>query len=321
MAQAPVATVRPAGPSEQAAPPRTKVAANYSAVAGSHLVIYVADYAGIFAEHGLDVELSSFGAANAAQALVAGQIDFTTMSGQLVVYAAAGGAPVVAVAQDLEQVAMSIHGAPDIKSLAELRGKRLGVAGAGSLTELIARVALKETGLRVGDDVSLVNVPGMPELVPAMVGGGIDAAVISPPLTFLARDAGFPELVDVTTMGPSTRLVGTVLATRREYLAAQPDVARRFVEAYAAAVRRAREDPATAEAALMKRLQQDDRDLIEATYRIYARLLKDPPVPTPESWQALLDVMGDTPGINPAVRSLTPETLIDARYFNDSVAR
>jgi hypothetical protein len=81
-------------------------------------------------------------------------------------------------------------------------------------------------------------------------------------------------------------------------------------------VRRSREDPATAQAALMKWLKLEDPAMAETTHRAYARLLRDPPVPNVESWQALLDVMADVPGINPAVRTTDPQTLIDPRWVS-----
>jgi len=49
-------------------------------------------------------------------------------------------------------------------------------------------------------------------------------------------------------------------------------------------------------------------------YQAYARLLKDPPVPTVDAWRALVDVMAEVPYVNPAVRTTPPETYFDPRF-------
>jgi NitT/TauT family transport system substrate-binding protein len=312
--QAPPAAAVAAGPAPTAPPAPVKVNAAYSAPSGAQIVILLAEHAGLYREQGLDVELSLLTGDAAIQSLVAGQLAFTAIPGSQVVNAAAGGAPIVTVAQEMDTVGMAIHSNPAIGDLAGLRGKRLGITTPGTLTDLIARVMARQLGFQLGDDLVLVNVGNVADMVPAMTAGAIDAAVMSMPSSLRARDAGFPELVDVATLGPAARIIHTALASRRDYLAEQPETARRFVAAYAAAVRRAREDPATAQAALQKWLRIEDPALLEATYQAYVRLLKDPPVPTPESWQALLDVMAEVPGINPAVRTTTPASLIDARF-------
>jgi ABC-type nitrate/sulfonate/bicarbonate transport system substrate-binding protein len=209
---------------------------------------------------------------------------------------------------------MAIHAAPGIRDLQGLRGKRIGITVAGTLTDLIARVVTRQAGLQVGDDVALVNVGSVADLPPALAAGAIDAAVLSMPASQQAERLGFPEVVHVATLGPPAAIIGDALASRRPYLDEQPDAARRFVDAYAAAVRRARQDPAAAQAALMKWLQLDDPALAEATYEAYVRILKDPPVTDANAWRALLDIMAEVPGINPAVRTTDPASLIDSRF-------
>jgi ABC-type nitrate/sulfonate/bicarbonate transport system substrate-binding protein len=320
----PVATTAPAvsGPAAvvpQPAPLATvpapeKVAAAYSEPSGAQMAILLADYAGLFRERGLEVELPLLSGDRAIQALIAGQVAFATIPGSQLVHAVAGGASIVSVAQEMDTVGMAIHAEPGIRDLRGLRGKRVGITVPGTLTDLVARVVARDAGLHVGDDVVLVPVGSVPEMVSALSVGAIDAAVLSMPSSLRARDLGFPELVDVATLGRPASIIGNMLASRRDYLDEQPDVARRFVGAYAAAVHRAREDPATAQAALMKWLQLDDPALAEAMYQAYARLLKDPPVPTVDAWRALVDVMAEVPYVNPAVRTTPPETYVDTRF-------
>ncbi len=308
------APTAPVSPTTVLPPAPAKVPAAYSAASGAQMVILLADYAGLFRERGLEVDLPLLGADRAVQSLVAGQIAFATIPGSQLVNAAVGGAPVVAVAQDMDTVGMAIHAGPAVRTLADLRGKRMGITTPGTLTDLVARVVARLQGMQAGADLALINVGSVPDLVPALSVGAIDAAPLSMPTSLRAREAGFPEIADVAALGPTARIIGNHLASRRDFLAEQPDVAQRFVDAYAAAVRRAREDPATAQAALMHWLQLDDPALAEATYAAYVRLLKDPPVTSAAAWRALLDVMAELPEINPAVRTTAPESLMDPRW-------
>ncbi|HEY7062668.1 MAG TPA: ABC transporter substrate-binding protein [Chloroflexota bacterium] len=302
----------PAAPSAPAAP--VKVEAAYSAPSGAQMVILLAEHAGLFRERGLDVNLTLLQGERAIQSLVAGQVAFATIPGGQLVNAAVGGAPVVAVAQEMDTVGMAIHASPSVRDVAGLRGKRIGITVSGTLTDLVARVIARQAGLHVGDDVVLVNVGSVADLPPALSAGAVDAAVLSMPASLQADRLGFPAVVDVATLGPLAAIIHTALASRRPYLDEQPDAARRFVDAYAAAVRRAREDPATAQAALTKWLQIDDPALAEATYQAYVRILKDPPVTDPAAWRALLDVMAEVPDMNPAVPTTDPASLVDARF-------
>ncbi len=292
------------------------IPAAYSAASGAQLAMLVAADQGLFHQRGLDVELSLLGGGAAIRALVGGLVVFATMPGPPLVHAVLGGAPVVAVAQDMDALGMAVHAGPGIHDLAALRGRRLGSTTPGTPTYLAARAVLRVAGLQPGADVTLVNAGSTRELVPALTVGVIDATVLSVPFTLRADEAGYPEIADLAALGPGVQIVGNQLASHRDYLAGHPDVAQRFVDAYAAGVRLARADPTAARATLARRLQIDEPALLEATYRAYARLLRDPPVPTPEPWQALLDVMVEVGEVNPAVRTATPEMLIDTRWVS-----
>src|SRR5688500_4040183 len=112
-APAPTAAAQPAAP--------IKVPAAYSAASGAQLVIMVAEHAGLFREHGLDVELTLLGGDRGVQTLVANQIGFVSLPGSQVVNAAVGGAPVVAVAQEMDTVGLALHGPASMRDWRDLR--------------------------------------------------------------------------------------------------------------------------------------------------------------------------------------------------------
>jgi NitT/TauT family transport system substrate-binding protein len=163
--------------------------------------IYIAIEQGYFREQGLDVEITSFdSAANMVAPLGAGQLD------------AAGGAISAGLFNALARnISMKIvadkgHSEPtppgypvsiflarkalvdggQVKAAADLKGRKFGWVARGISTELDLQAFLQSGGLSVGD-IDLTQM-GFPEMVTAMVGGGIDAC--APPEPFATNMVG-----------------------------------------------------------------------------------------------------------------------------------
>jgi NitT/TauT family transport system substrate-binding protein len=123
-----------------------------------------------------------------------------------------------------------------IRSIADLRGKRIAVASTRSGAEAIAHRVLLQGGVSI-DEVNLVEL-GYPDQLIAFANGGIDAAVIIEPTTTAAMARGL-----IATWEPGRSSVayggayqaGLLLYSGR--FAAQTDLARRFMVAYLQGVR------------------------------------------------------------------------------------
>jgi NitT/TauT family transport system substrate-binding protein len=102
---------------------------------------YVARERKFFREEGLEPELILMRANLAVQALLGGSIDFGTATGTAV-SAIVNGADVrvVLAMSDAPSFDLIVH--PSITSVQQLRGKKIGVAGIGGLTEILARQIL-----------------------------------------------------------------------------------------------------------------------------------------------------------------------------------
>lgn len=197
----------------------------------------VGQEAGIWTKYGIDPEILGFeGEAKMQQALAAGSLDFGLGSGTTMAFTVKG-APVMAVAAFAGAPRnMSITVAYDSKfhSVADLKGKRIAVTTSGSLTEWLARrMALKEGW--GPDGVQTIALGGLQSMTAALKTDEVDALV-------LATEAGLTleerkqarNLVALSRYAPDFH--AHVIYARKDLIAGNPDLVRRFVEGYFAAI-------------------------------------------------------------------------------------
>jgi NitT/TauT family transport system substrate-binding protein len=120
-----------------------------------------------------------------------------------------------------------------VKSIADLKGKRIGTAGGpGSGGEYFVAKALEQADLTIRD-VELMNI-GNPDMPAAMQAGSIDAALAGTPFSDQMVEAGTAKVL-ATDLTPGLMTVAFVASGK--FIAERPQVAERFVLALAEAAR------------------------------------------------------------------------------------
>ncbi len=149
---------------------------------------YLGAEAGIFKKHGLDVEVKLFGSASASTpSLIPGDIQASLTSVPAGLLAHARAPKVVLVAMtDIATDYYGVFGETRLKSLADLRGQKVGVA-MGSSSELFAIQALERVGMTL-KDVQVVNVEP-PEMLAALLRKDISAFFVWEPWLTRAKMA------------------------------------------------------------------------------------------------------------------------------------
>src|ERR1700752_5316782 len=133
--------------------------------------------------------------AGAIQALVGGSVQLAQrVSSRTVPAAVLAGADAVLIANFSDKLLFTLHAAPEINSMQDLKGKVVGVSGIGGSTDFATRVALREAGLVPDKDVAIRGVGGAAETVAAMRARVVHAGTLSPPSSFVAEKAGFKML-------------------------------------------------------------------------------------------------------------------------------
>ncbi len=289
----------------------TKVVAAYTAISGAFGGQWVAQEAGYFARHGLDMSLTFVSSSSKlAPAMVAGEIPLAVMGGEAVVNAALGGADLVFVAGVLNRPLFFIVVTPDIQRPEDLKGKALAVSRYGASSDFAARLALRHWRLEPNRDVAILQLGGIPEILAGMKAGAVKGGAMSPPTNVRARREGYRELVSTAELGffPHDAIV-----TTRAFLREHEDAVRGFIKGYAEGIRRYKSDKAFALEVLRKYTKVTDLELLEQTHALAVPILEDAPLHLDtRGIQAVLDF-----STNPKAKTANPGDFMDLRVLRD----
>ncbi len=143
----------------------------------AHIGPFIAKELGYFNEYGLDVDILQFDSgARATQALISGSVDAILSSSEPVIIAVARGADLKIIYSFSHKLTVVLIANDRIRSLADLKGARMGVQEVGAFREVMSRAVLIKAGL-TPQDVQYVSV-GSAGYIPALVAGRIDTAVL-----------------------------------------------------------------------------------------------------------------------------------------------
>jgi ABC-type nitrate/sulfonate/bicarbonate transport system substrate-binding protein len=166
-----------------------------------YLPLFVAQRAGIFMDEGLDLQWIQVRSNITTSALIGGEIDVAASAGSAM-RVAARGAPLRAIFFPYYKCTFVLMGAPDIKSVPELKGKVIGNNAPGSTTELAAAVVLESYGLNPKKDVKFFLAGGAETALAAMQQGIIQARPFNPDAAFVLKRKGFNVLAVLADFGP-----------------------------------------------------------------------------------------------------------------------
>jgi NitT/TauT family transport system substrate-binding protein len=198
---------------------------------------FVAKERGFFREEGLEVELIVMQAIQTIQATLGRSTHFASATGSAVA-AAVSGADIKVILAVTDRPSFDLIVQPSITSVQQLRGKKIGTGGVGSLAEILARRILIANGIRPEDVVILATGPSHVTYT-ALKAKAIDAAPLQMPLTFIAQDEGLRKLV---AAGDIYRSVQGGLATTKALLTEQPELVTKVVRAMLRAIRLIKSD-------------------------------------------------------------------------------
>ena len=212
---------------------------------GTFQGLYIGQDQGYFKEKGiaLDVKVGGTAPQNIAQ-VQAGQADIVMTGSFEVVSAAAQGLPVVAVLNTQDQGDVGTTGllvppGSAIKSVKDLKGKKIGMPGIQSAQGLALFRALEKEGMSK-DDVTLVNLP-FDAMIESAEKGNVDAIIPIGLFFSLAQSKGFTDVPAVYAEIKGTPAV--IFLASKEWLAANADTAKAFTEAMVKAYDYANKNP------------------------------------------------------------------------------
>lgn len=192
---------------------------------------------GFFREEGLEPEFVFMKAIQTVQAMLAGGVDFGTATGTAI-SAAVNGADVRVVFALSDKPSFEMVSIPSITSVAQLRGKKIGISAPGSLTEIIARQILIANRIPL-DQVTMLPLGTSDVTWVALKAGTIDATMLQMPQNFIAQDEGFRKLAAGADV---YRAVQGGLATTKAVINEKPELVTKVIRATQKALRLMRGD-------------------------------------------------------------------------------
>ena len=189
----------------------------------------VAKEMGYYREEGLDVELVVMRGAPAIQGLIGGTVPFAS-SGGAGLLPIVRGAPLRIVFTTFYRPMFWLYSKPEIRTIEDLRGKKLGVSSIGSGPDSLLRAVLKKHGLDGGRDVVILPTgPGTARFF-SLKAGATDAAVLNEQAALMAQEAGFRQLFSFTKGDDFIEVQGSIVL-RDSLLESDPALVEKFVRA------------------------------------------------------------------------------------------
>jgi NitT/TauT family transport system substrate-binding protein len=276
--------------------------------------LWIAKDKKIFDKYGLDVQLIFvMGGALVSQMLAAGEIQIAANAPAALLSLIAGGEKIVMFLGISNTSPFALVTQPNIKTAADLKGKRLGTARFGGSSHISALIALDHLGLDPKrDNIVLLQTGLDPERMAALEQKGLDAAMLQrlATKTMLARK--YNQLLNLNQA--KIPYQNTVLAARRDYMSAHPAAFDRFtraiVEGYGYVF--SKENKQSVKEVIAKNLRLPNADAAEDFYLEAQEELDRKPYPTVEGTKTVIKYVAER---NPKVAALKAEEIIDASWL------
>ena len=268
--------------------------------------LFVAIDAGAFKKQGMEVRYIVTGA-RTIQALIGGSVQFSQgVSSRTVPAAVLAGADAVLIANFSDKLLFTMHSAPEINSLQDLKGKIVGVSGLGGSTDFATRLALREAGLVPDKDVAIRGVGGVPEIVAALKAKLVHAGTLSPPSSFVAQKAGFKMLFDMTRLGVD--YVSSGLGVKKTTIASDRQLVKQFLMAMIEGAKILTTDEEFALRVLTKHTRISDREVLKQSYTYLRPYYLKVPYPSARAIKDTLDLLAKD---LPKAKDADPKDFID----------
>jgi ABC-type nitrate/sulfonate/bicarbonate transport system substrate-binding protein len=242
----------------------------------THLMTWIGNDTGVFARYGLSVTFPTLtsGGPESVRAMVAGEWDFVHTGTVPIAESVLNGGDAVILARNTdEHVSIFVMTLPEIESLAQLEGRKVGVltdAYSGQ-TGVITRKAIEQAGARA----EYVGLGSYEAIYDALAAGEVAGGALQIDRRFLGQRAFGWNAFPTSPLG-----LTSVFATTRRKIATEPVVVARTLQALVDSIALFKSQPDVAVPALQRALKLDDADVAADIHRYYVPFFPDWPHPT-----------------------------------------
>src|SRR5262247_3224412 len=280
----------------------TKVSFPFTPISAASLPWWVAKEARYYEKHGLDVDMVYVGASPViVQAMLGGQAGVGAGGGPPLVTNVLQGGDIVQVATTVPYAIQSLIVKSDIRTPADLAGKKIGISRLGAIPHYTLQAIVKLYNVQ---GINIVQTGTTTQAITSLSQGLVDGIITSAPFTFRLMKDGYRELVgpkDFRKAGIKFLIQG--LVARKSFAAKNKEIVIGMIKATMEGTKQMFSNENQAKTVLAKYTRQTDPDVLDQTYRFALDVfIKDPSV-SPAS-------------VQPIVQHAVQWNLVDAKAAN-----
>ena len=235
-----------------------------------YLPLFVAVHRGFFKDEGLDIELPRLVPAMAQNALLAGEVQYHGLADSGL-RLAARGLPLKAIFYGADKPMYYLVAQKEIHSVAELKGKIVGVSQFGGTSDLAARLALKHYGVEPEKDALLIQIGAEGTRMAALRAGSVSAIIVPVPAVAVLRREGYNE---VSFVGDVVEFASNGYSTTDQRIKEHPQEVKKVVRALYRGLRYAKENPEGTIGVIQKEWKVD-AEIAKGSYQAIIKALND----------------------------------------------
>jgi NitT/TauT family transport system substrate-binding protein len=290
-----------------------KIKLAYSSTDTINQVWTIAQDAGFYKKHGLDVDLVYIGSTTIGiSAIMAQDIHVGNAAGSGVANAAVRGADTVSAGCVINVLAYELVVLDSIKSAEDLKGKSIGISRFGSASDVAARELLKGLNLRPMEDVKILQIGGASERA-AGFSRGVIAGFPSPPGNVHLIPGGLPHriLADMADLPKPYPLPFICAVTTKSYLAKKRDTVKKVVMALIEASHYFKTNREGTQRIVAKYLRGANKAYLDSSYQSTTKIIERVPYTSREGMKIQLDeALKQAPGSKVTVDNLIDDSIV-----------
>lgn len=236
-------------------------------------------------QEGIEPRFILMHSAVSSKALVSKDVEFDAL-GSPTINAALAGMPIRSVFASASRTDMYLIGSKEIRSIEDLKGKKVGTGGIGGIADVGTKRFLKAKGIDA-KEVAFIVLGGSGVRMAAVMSGSVAAAPLSPPYDYRAKKAGLNVLGYFGDTFPS--YMGGV-GIHTDTLVAKPRLVKGFVKASLKGLRFVHARKAETVDLMARFMKSSEKEMLEAVYDSSLKALTHDGMLSPETQQEILAI-------------------------------
>src|SRR4029453_10683709 len=184
---------------------------------------------------------------------------------------AAPGMPLKAIFYAADRPMYYLVAQKEIRSVAELKGKRVGVSQFGGTSDPAARLALKHYGVEPEKDALLIQIVPEGTRMAALRAGSVSAIIVPVPAVAVLKREGYNE---VSFVGDVVEFASNGYTTTEQRIKEHPQEVKNVVRALYRGLRYAKENP-EGTIGVIQREWKVDREIATESYGAIVKALNE----------------------------------------------